>query len=80
MEELISTTEDLNDANKETSQSWWENYYEQKDLLKERLDTEIEMYKEKLANERRIRNVSVQDIKDSYDEMITALKKRMMKA
>lgn len=75
MEELISTTEDLNDANKETSQSWWENYYEQKDLLKERLDTEIEMYKEKLANERRIRNVSVQDIKDSYDEMITALKK-----
>lgn len=75
MEELISTTEDLNDANKETSQSWWENYYEQKDLLKERLDTEIEMYKEKLVNERRIRNVSVQDIKDSYDEMITALKK-----
>lgn len=75
MEELISTTEDLNDANKDTSQSWWENYYEQKDLLKERLDTEIEMYKEQLENERRIRNVSVQDIKDSYDDMINALKK-----
>ena len=75
MEELISTTEDLNDANKDTSQSWWENYYEQKDLLKERLDTEIEMYKEQLENERRIRNVSVQDIKDSYNDMINALKK-----
>lgn len=75
MEELISTTEDLNDANKETSQSWWKNYYEQKDLLKERLDTEIEMYKEQLENERRIRNVSVQDIKDSYNDMINALKK-----
>lgn len=75
MEKLISTTEDLNDANKDTSQSWWENYYEQKDLLKERLDTEIEMYKEQLENERRIRNVSVQDIKDSYNDMINALKK-----
>ena len=75
MEELISTIEDLNDANKDTSQSWWENYYEQKDLLKERLDTEIEMYKEQLENERRIRNVSVQDIKDSYNDMINALKK-----
>lgn len=75
MEKLISTTEDLNDANKDTSQSWWENYYEQKDLLKERLDTEIEMYKEQLENERRIRNVSVEDIKKSYDDMINALKK-----
>lgn len=75
MEKLISTTEDLNDANKDTSQSWWKNYYEQKDLLKERLDTEIEMYKEQLENERRIRNVSVQDIKDSYNDMINALKK-----
>lgn len=75
MEKLISTTEDLNDANKDTSQSWWENYYEQKDLLKERLDTEIEMYKEQLENERRIRNVNVQDIKDSYNDMINALKK-----
>ena len=75
MEKLISTTEDLNDANKDTSQSWWENYYEQKDLLKERLDTEIEMYKEQLENERRIRNVSVEDIKDSYNDMINALKK-----
>lgn len=75
MEKLISTIEDLNDANKDTSQSWWENYYEQKDLLKERLDTEIEMYKEQLENERRIRNVSVQDIKDSYNDMINALKK-----
>ena len=74
-EELIATTEDLNESNKDSSASWWDSYYEQKEALKTRLDTEIEMYKEQLDNERRVRDVSIQDIKDSYDDMVNALKK-----
>lgn len=74
-EELIATTEDLNESNKDSSASWWDSYYEQKEALKTRLDTEIEMYQEQLDNERRIRDVSISEIKDSYDDMINALKK-----
>lgn len=75
IEELIKVTEDLNEANQENSDSWIKNYYEQKELLQERLETELDMIKENLENERRVRDVNISDIENSYDEMVQALKR-----